>query len=203
MARRQHRRRNFSKTQWVVLGVGGIVGLGLLGTGVYLFVIKEEAPAPTPTPVPAPTPTEASTEVEHPALGAVEIVTFTTETGAFTWRAEWADGSTFSSDVFATEDLAYQNALDMIAQAYGPWESDFGVDPDFGPDPEAPTGTGTFEYRGVTITVEKALGVNYDWSATLPWGATGTGTNATTGTAHIAARAWIDENLLGAIQMRT
>lgn len=36
--RRKKKRRNPSTAQWVVLGVGGAVGLGLVGYGVHLMV---------------------------------------------------------------------------------------------------------------------------------------------------------------------
>lgn len=44
--RRRKKRKNPSTAQWVVLGVGGAVGLGLLGYGIYLAV----KPAPTALP---------------------------------------------------------------------------------------------------------------------------------------------------------
>ncbi len=202
MARRQHRRRNFSTAQWAVFAVGGVAGIGLLGWGVYRYVTKEdEAIPPAPAPAPTEVPTEVATTLQHPDLGAVEIVTFPDpDTGAFTWRAEWAEGSTFASDVFATADLAFEHARDQIATAYGPWEPGFG---EGATDTPPPTGTGTFEYRGATMTVESAPGLNFDWSATVPWGISGAGTEATTGAAHEAARTWIDENVVAAIQART
>ncbi len=199
MARRQYRRRNFSTAQWAAFAVGGVAGLGLIGYGVYRYVTKDDVAIPPAAPE---VPTEVATTVQHPDLGAVEIVTFPDpDTGAFTWRAEWADGSTFASDVFATRDLAFAHARDQIAMAYGPWEPGFaGAAPT---DPPPPTGTGTFEYRGATITVERAPGLNHVWTATVPWGASATDTAGTTGAAHEAARTWVDETVVAAIQQRT
>ena len=50
MARRQHRRRNFSTAQWAVFAVGGVAGIGLLGWGVYRYVTKEDEAIPPAAP---------------------------------------------------------------------------------------------------------------------------------------------------------
>lgn len=47
MAKRKRGKRNPSAAQWAVLGVGGAVGLGLLGYGIYLAV-KPKGAAETP-----------------------------------------------------------------------------------------------------------------------------------------------------------
>ena len=56
MAKRRRRKKNPTTTQWIVLGVGGAVGLGLLGYGINLAVKNRKAEKQLGTPESAGAP---------------------------------------------------------------------------------------------------------------------------------------------------